>query len=61
VTTGQKYPHLQWLECELYHFKRLQRRLATATKQSMHRAKHQRQIARLHERVANGGTISGTH
>jgi putative transposase len=53
LSTGEKYPHPQWLERELYRLKILQRRLAKTTKGSKHWAKLQRQIARLHERVAN--------
>jgi putative transposase len=53
LSTGEKYPHPQWLERELYRLKSLPQRLAKKTKGSKHRAKLHRQIARLHERVAN--------
>ena len=53
LSTGEKYPHPQWLERELYRLKILQRRLAKTTQGSKHRAKLRRQIAQLHERVAN--------
>ena len=53
LSTGEKYPHPQWLERERYRLKILQRRLAQTTKGSKHRAKLRRQIARLYERVAN--------
>ncbi|PSR23674.1 MAG: transposase [Sulfobacillus acidophilus] len=53
LSTGETYGHPQWLESELYRLKILQRRLAKTAKGSKNRAKIRRQIARLHERVAN--------
>ena len=53
LSTGEKYGHPQWLESELYRLKIRQRRLAKTAKGSKNRAKIRRQIARLHERVAN--------
>lgn len=53
LSTGEKYPHPQWLESELNRLKILQRRFAKTAKGSKNRTKIRRQIARLHERVAN--------
>ena len=53
LSTGERYAHPQWLESELYRLKILQRRMARATKGAKNRAKLRRQIARLHEQVAN--------
>jgi putative transposase len=53
LSTGEKIPHPHWLEQELQRLKRLQRQLARKAKGSKNREKVRRQIARLHERVAN--------
>jgi putative transposase len=53
LSAGEKVPHPQWLEPELRRLKILQRRLAKKAKGSRHREKIRRQIAHLHERVAN--------
>ena len=53
LSTGERYAHPQWLEVELYRLKILQRRMARTTNGSKNRAKLRRQIARVHERVAN--------
>ena len=53
LSTGEKYGHPQWLESELYRLKILQRRFAKTVKGSKNRAKIRRQIARVHEQVAN--------
>jgi putative transposase len=52
-STGEKIPHPHWLKQELQRLKRLKRQLARKAKGAKNREKVRRQIARLHERVAN--------
>ncbi len=53
LSTGEKIPHPQWLEPDLRRLRILPRRLAKKAKGSRNRENLRRQIARLHERVAN--------